>query len=139
MDSAPKADARTTTNTNGRRGVIDLARVAVDDLIRLVQQEIQLAKVEVKEMLSTNIKAAIMLAIAGVCALIALIMLLVTIALLVGQWWVALIEAGILVILALILGLRGKSMLKLGAPEKTMESLKEDAEWARHRLTRNGK
>ncbi len=140
MDSAPRAEAQTTTNANGRRGVIDLARVAVDDLIRLVQQEIQLAKVEVKEMLSSNIKAAIMLAVAGVCALLFFVMLLVTIALLIpAHALVAGIEAVIFLILVVVFGLLGKSNLNIGPPQKTMESLKEDAEWARHRLTRNGK
>jgi uncharacterized membrane protein YqjE len=114
--------------------------VAVDDVIRLVQQEIQLAKVEVKELISTNVKAAIMLAVAALCALFFFIMLLVTIALLIpAHALVAGIEAIIFLILMLVFGLMGKRMLKIGPPQKTMESLKEDAEWAKHRLTRNGK
>jgi uncharacterized membrane protein YqjE len=143
MDSAPRASAQQSagsSSSNGRRGVIDLARVAVDDVIRLVQQEIQLAKVEVKELISTNVKAAIMLAVAALCALFFFIMLLVTIALLIpAHALVAGIEAIIFLILMLVFGLMGKRMLKIGPPQKTMESLKEDAEWAKHRLTRNGK
>src|SRR5256885_949605 len=58
MDSAPRASAtdsaRTTANGNGRHGLIDLARVAVEDTVRLVQQEIQLAKIELKAQLQTN-------------------------------------------------------------------------------------
>jgi len=120
--------------------VIDLARVAVDDVIRLVQQEIQLAKVEVKEMLGSNIRAAIFLAVAGVCALLFFVMLLVTLALLIpAHALVSGIEAVIFLILLVVFGLMGKSNLKIGPPRKTMDSLKEDAEWARHRLTRNGK
>ena len=38
-----------------------------------------------------------------------------------------------------IAALVGKSMLKIGAPPKTMTTLKEDAEWARQVLKRNGK
>jgi uncharacterized membrane protein YqjE len=145
MDSAPRATAQesarsTSSNGNGRRGVIDLARVAVDDVIRLVQQEIQLAKVEVKEMLGSNIRAAIFLGVAAVCALMFFVMLLVTIALLIpAHALVAGIEAVIFLVLLIVFGLMGKSNLKIGPPQKTMESLKEDAEWARHRLTRNGK
>ena len=143
MDSAPRAstqESTRTTNRNGQRGVIDLARVAVDDVIRLVQQEIQLAKVEVKEMLGSNIRAAIMLSIAAVSGLFFFVMLLVTIALIIpAHALVAGIEAIIFLILVVIFGLMGKSMLKIGPPQKTMESLKEDAEWAKHRLTRNGK
>ena len=143
MDSAPRASApesTRSTNSNGRRGVIDLARLAVDDVIRLVQQEIQLAKIEVKEMLSSNIRAAIFLAIAAVCGRYFFVMLLVTIALFIpAHALVAGIETVIFLILLVIFGLMGKSRLQIGPPKKTMDSLKEDAEWARHRLTRNGK
>src|SRR5947209_1626820 len=103
MDSSPRATAQESArsaNSNGRRGVIDLARVAVDDVIRLVQQEIQLAKVEVKELISTNVKAAIMLSVAAVCGLFFFIMLLVTIALVIpAHALVAGIEAIIFLIL----------------------------------------
>jgi len=144
MDSAPRASAtdsaRTTaTNGNGRRGVIDLARLAVEDTIRLVQQEIQLAKIEIQEMLRSNIKAAVFLALAAVCALFFFLMLLVTLALVIpAHALVAGIETVFLVLLV-IFALVGKSMLKIGAPPKTMTTLKEDAEWARQVLKRNGK
>ena len=42
-------------------------------------------------------------------------------------------------VLAVILGLAGKSMLLIGPPPKTMTTLKEDAEWAKQVLKRNGK
>src|SRR6267378_4932708 len=119
MDSAPRASAtdsaRKATNGNGRRGLIDLARVAVEDTVRLVQQEIQLAKIEIREMLSSNIKAAIFLGAAGLCALLFLVMLLVTIALWIpNHALVALVETVVFLVLAAILGLVGKNMLKLG-------------------------
>jgi uncharacterized membrane protein YqjE len=144
MDSAPRASAtesaRTATNGNGRRGLIDLARLAVEDTVRLVQQEIQLAKIEVKEMLGSNIKAAIFLGAAAFCALLFVILLLVTIALWIpNHALVGLIETVVFLVLAVILGLLGKGMLKIGAPPKTMTTLKEDAEWAKQVLKRNGK
>src|SRR2546428_11536139 len=145
MDSAPRASAtesaRTTgTNGNGRRGLIDLARVAVEDTVRLVQQEIQLAKIEIKEMLVSNLKAAVFLGIAALCGLLFLIMLLVTIALVIpAHALVGGIEAVLFLILSVILGLMGKGMLKIGAPPKTMTTLKEDAQWAKTVLKRNGK
>jgi uncharacterized membrane protein YqjE len=145
MDSAPRGSATasardTTTNANGRRGVIELARIAVEDTIRLVQQEIQLAKVEIQEMLRSNIRAAIFLGSAAFCGLVFFILLLVTIALLIpAHALVAGIETVIFLLGAIILGLVGKSMLKIGPPPKTMTTLKEDAEWARQVLKRNGK
>ena len=144
MDSAPRASAteaaRAPSNGNGRRGLIDLARLAVEDTVRLVQQEIQLAKIEIREMLSSNIRAAIFLGAAGLCALLFLILLLVTIALWIpNHALVGLIETVVFLVLAVILGLAGKSMLKIGPPPKTMTTLKEDAEWAKQVLKRNGK
>jgi uncharacterized membrane protein YqjE len=139
MDSAPRASA-TESDGNGRRGLIDLARVAVEDTVRLVQQEIQLAKIELKEMLASNLKAAVFLGIAAFCGLLFFIMLLVTIALVIpAHALVAGIETVLFLILAAVLGLIGKGMLKVGAPPKTMTTLKEDAEWAKQVLKRNGK
>lgn len=145
MDASSRASATdsartTSTNGNGRRGVIELARVAVEDTIRLVQQEIQLAKIEIQEMLKSNIKAAIFLAIAGVCALFFVVMLLVFIALLIpAHALVAGIEAVVFLVLGVVFGLTGKKSLVIGAPPKTMTTLKEDAEWAKQVLKRNGK
>ena len=144
MDSAPRASAsdsaRTTANGNGRHGLIDLARVAVEDTVRLVQQEIQLAKIELKEMLRSNIKAAVFLGIAAFCGLLFFILLLVTIALIIpAHALVAGIETVLFLVLAVILGLVGKRMLQIGPPPKTMTTLKEDAEWAKQVLKRNGK
>jgi len=145
MDSAPRASATDSTRTtaangNSRRGVIDLARLAVEDTIRLVQQEIQLAKIEVKEMLRSNIKAAIFLALAAFCALLFVVMLLVTLALVIpAHALVAGIETVVFLVLVVVFALIGKSLLKIGAPPKTMTTLKEDAEWARQVLKRNGK
>src|SRR5260370_42234336 len=111
MDWGPRASdtdaARTTaTNGSGRRGLIDLARLAVEDTVRLVQQEIQLAKIELKEMLQSNLKAAVFLGIAAFCGLLFFIMLLVTIALLIPAHALAAgIETALFLVLAVILGL----------------------------------
>src|SRR6202158_4152737 len=122
MDSAPRAsatDSANATNGNGRRGLIDLARLAVEDTVRLVQQEIQLAKIEIKEMLVSNLRAAIFLGIAAFCGLLFFIMLLVTIALIIpAHALVAGIETVVVLILAALLGLIGKNMLKIGAAPK---------------------
>jgi uncharacterized membrane protein YqjE len=120
--------------------MVELARMAVEDTVKLVQQEIQLAKIEIREMLRSNIRAAIFLGIGAFCALLFVILLLVTIALLIPAHALAAgIETAVFLILAIILGLVGKGMLKIGAPPKTMTTLKEDAEWARQVLKRNGK
>src|SRR5438093_13342274 len=143
MDSAPRASAPESTGTasangNGRRGLIDLARLAVEDTIRLVQQEIQLAKIEIREMLRSNIQAAIFLGAAAFCGLLFVVMLLVTIALVIpAHALAAAIETVIFLVLLGILGLLGRSMLTIGPPPKTRTTLTEDAEWARQGPRRN--
>lgn len=145
MDSSPQgpaasARATSTHNGNGRLGVIELARVAVDDTIKLVQQEIQLAKIEIAEMLKSNLKAAIFLVGAASCALLFFIFLLVFVALILpAHALVAGIETAVFLILAILFGLIGRSFLKIGPPSKTMTTLKEDAAWAKQVLKRNGK
>lgn len=140
MDSAPRASANESASANGRRGLIDLARTAVEDTVLLVQQEIQLAKIETLEMLRSNILAAVLLGIAVLCGLVFFLMLLVTIAFIIpAHALVAGIETVLFLVLAAVLALIGKSRLRIGAPPKTMTTLKEDAEWARQVLKRNGK
>ncbi len=138
-----RVEQATTTGTarNGDRGLVDLARLAIEDVVRLVQKEIELAKLEVREMLTSNIRAAIFLAIAGLCVLLALNLALVTLALAFGAIavFVAAIEVVLFLVIAAICGLLGKGMLKIGPPEKTVASWKEDAEWAKQLLKPNGK
>src|SRR5437870_13640325 len=132
MKSAPRASApastgTTSANANGRRGLIDLARVAVEDTIRLVQQEIELAKIEIREMLRSNIRAAIFLGAAAFCGLLCVVMLLVTIALLIpARALAAGIETLIFLLLLIILCLLGKSMLYVGPPTMNLNTLKDD-------------
>ncbi|TMD40698.1 MAG: phage holin family protein [Chloroflexi bacterium] len=141
MESRVEEAAVNGRATNEERGLVDLARLAVEDVVRLVQQEIALAKREVKEMLGSNIRAAIFLAVAALCLLFAVNLALVTLALAFGVHavLVAGIEALLLFVIAAICALIGKSMLKIGPPQQTVTSLKEDAEWAKQLLKPNAK
>ena len=131
IHSQPDADGR---------GVIDLARLAVADVVRLVQLEIQLAKLEIREMLAANIRAAILLGAAAFCGLCLLISFLVFIPLVFANHvLVAWVEGAVFLVAAAILALLGVRSLKIGAPPRTMTTLKEDAEWAKHLLKRNGR
>jgi uncharacterized membrane protein YqjE len=105
-----------------------------------VQQEIELVKIEVREMLKTNLRAVALLGAAGLCALLAVVMLLVALV----EWipnhtLAALIAAAVFVIVGAVLIFTGKGMLRIGPPPKTITTLKEDAEWAKQVLKRNGK
>lgn len=140
----PRETVSHKSGANGRSGLADLAMLAVEDVLRLVQQEIQLAKLELKEMLVSSAWGGALLAAAGLFALLFLVFLFVTLALVFPlppspHALVAGIEAGVFLLLAAVLGLIGKSRLRIGAPPKTLTSLKEDAEWAKSLLKRNGK
>lgn len=145
MDSVPRGSATqsagaTATGGNGRRGMVELARMAVEDTVRLVQQEIQLAKIEMREMLQSNIRAAALLGTAAFLGLLFIIMLLVALV----EWipnhvLAALIVAAVFIVVAAILAFAGIKSLKTKPLPKTMTTLKEDAEWARQVLKRNGK
>src|SRR5436309_3180389 len=64
--SAPDSTGTTSANQNGRRGLIDLARVAVEDTIRLVQQEIELAKTQLQTNRAVQVTiGALVLAVTG--------------------------------------------------------------------------
>ena len=140
----PKSTITPESGQNGQRGLVDLTRVAVEDILRLVQQEIQLARLELKEMLISSAWGGAMLAVAGLLALLFLVFLFVTIALVFPlpaspHALTAAIETIVFAVLAVVVGLIGKSRLRIGPPPKTMTTLKEDAEWARNLLKRNGK
>jgi len=141
---APRKVVSPESGANGRRGLVDLTVLAVEDVLRLVQQEIQLAKLEIKEMLVSSAWGGAFLAAAGLFGLLFLVFLFVTLALVFPlpaspHAMVAGIETAVFLVLAAVLGLIGKARLRIGAPPKTMTSLKEDAEWAKNLLKRNGK
>lgn len=141
---APSEMVSVESPRNGQRGLVDLTRMAVEDVLRLVQQEIQLARIEVKEMLVSTARGGALLAAAGFFGLLFLVFFFVTIALVFPlppspHALVAGIETVVFLVVAAVLALIGKSRLRIQAPPRTMTSLKEDAEWARHLLKRNGK
>ncbi|MFN2462580.1 MAG: phage holin family protein [Candidatus Dormibacteria bacterium] len=114
------------------------------DAQRLVRLEIQLAKQEISAFIKTNAVAAGMLAGAALCALFVLYTLVAVIV--VGVLWLFLhgglgrTELALLVILviwsiaAAILGLLGKSKLVLKMPDMTMQTIKDDVEWAKQQI-----
>jgi uncharacterized membrane protein YqjE len=144
MESEPRPAAGSSRsagpNGSDRRGLIDLARIAVDDVVKLVQKEIELAKIELREMMTANLMAVGLLVGAALFVFLFVLMLLVALI----EWipnhtLAALIAAGVFLVVAVVLALVGKSLLKIGPPPKTMTTLKEDAEWARTVLKRNGR
>lgn len=114
----------------------DIAAEVVHDAQRLVSLEIALAKQEVKDIVMANAIAAGLVAFGGL--LIALAVLVAVPSLVVvlvpwhGQAAVAWVVAYVLLGVGLVFF--GKSRFALKLPTKTLESLKENKEWALRRM-----
>jgi uncharacterized membrane protein YqjE len=107
------------------------------DLSTLMKQEIELAKVELKEEVAKAGKGAGMLGGAGFAGWFVLLFLSLALTFLLDDWLpleaAALIVAGVWAVIAAVLALVGRKELKESNPQlpKTQETLKEDVQWAR--------
>ncbi len=107
------------------------------DFSRLMRAEIALAKAEAKEEVKEAGKGAGMLAGAGYAGHLLVLFLSLALMFLLGAWmplgWAALIVAVIWGIVGFVLYSSGRKNLKRATPpmEETVETLKEDAQWAK--------
>jgi MFS family permease len=106
----------------------------------LVRQELELAKAELTEKGKQAGKGAGILGAAGVVGLLAAGALTAFLILLLSEamdgWVAALIVTVVYGAAAAVLGLMGRDRMKEGmppAPEQTVESVKEDVQWAKTR------
>jgi uncharacterized membrane protein len=135
--------------TTDQPNLVDLLRQLRDDTTTLVREEVSLAKTEMSEKVSTFSRNAALLAVGGFIGLVALMMLLLSLASLLTQ---AFLNAGfgegmagflgLFIVGAIVAAVSGvliaKGMKTLKgktlAPEKTIETLKEDKAWAQRRF-----
>ncbi len=118
----------------------ELVSQATKDLSSLVRQEINLAKVELKKEAVHAGMGAGMFGGAGFLALLAVIFLSIALAYALGRLvnlGTGFLLVGVLYLLvAGVLALLGKrSISKVGPPEKTLETVKDDVAWAKHPTT----
>jgi hypothetical protein len=108
------------------------------DLSALMRKEVELAKAEIKVEASKAGKGAGMLggaAYAGhMVLLFGTLTLVFAIGSQIGLGWAALLMTVVWGVIAAVLALRGRDQLRRvhPKPERTVQSLKEDAQWARH-------
>lgn len=119
------------------RSLGELVQIATKDLSLLVSQEIALAKAEIKRDVTAAGKGAGLFGGAGFTGLFALLFLSIALAFAIGKpttLGVGFLIVGLLyLVAAAVLALTGKKQLShVGPPEKTIETLKDDAEWAKH-------
>ena len=126
------------TTPTGDKSLGELVAAATKDLSLLVQQEVALAKTEIKKDVAAAGKGAGLFGGAGFAGLFALIFLSISAAYGISSLGVPLgcgffAVGAIYLIAAAVLALSGKKKLsQVGPPEKTIESLKDDVEWAKH-------
>ncbi|MFJ6214761.1 phage holin family protein [Streptomyces sp. NPDC092296] len=132
--------------TDRRMAVLDPDRASVGELVGelgrdlslLVHQEIALARMELKEEAGKAGKGAGMLGGAGyaghLLVLFGSLAGVFGLAHVIGLAWAALVVAGFWALVAGVLFLGGRRKLHTvhPKPEQTVETLKEDAQWARH-------
>lgn len=119
----------------------NLAAGIVDEAEKLVRLEIELAKQELKEMAITNAIAAGSFAVAGVLALLALLVGIpvVIVVAVEPHWLAALIWVVVYLVVAAGLALFGRTKLHIGVPERTVNSLKETRDWALRQMRSPGR
>jgi VIT1/CCC1 family predicted Fe2+/Mn2+ transporter len=135
------ADNR-TENELRDRPMGEVAKQLTSDLSLLVRQEIDLAKAEMAEKGRTAAPGLGMFGGAGVvglCAAGALTaFLILVLAIFLPEWVAALIVGVVLAAVAFVLARQGKERVaEVGkpVPEQTIETVKEDVEWAKTRAS----
>jgi len=116
----------------------DLVAELTGDLSKLMRQELELAKAEIRQEAVKAGKATGMLAAAGFAGYLTTVLLSFALVFALGAvvplGWAALIVAVLWGIAGAVLYATGRARLRTvdPTPERTVETLKEDAEWAKH-------
>jgi uncharacterized membrane protein YqjE len=119
------------------RSVADLFEDIVRNVQEIVRAEVRLAKAEVREEASKALWAFAWLvagAVAGLCAVVFMLWAVVyALALVWPMWMATLFVSAILAVMAAALLFSGKQRLARvhPTPERTLETMKENLEWAK--------
>ncbi|MFI9150605.1 phage holin family protein [Streptomyces sp. NPDC053367] len=120
------------------RSTGELLSAVTSDLQTLLRQEAELAKTEIREEATKAGKAAGMYGGAAfggyMVAIFASFAAVFGLANVMDAGWAALIVAAVWAAVAAVLYVKGRSRMREVSPkpEQTLQSLKEDAQWARH-------
>jgi uncharacterized membrane protein YqjE len=121
------------------RSVGELLGEVTSDLSKLMRQEVALAKVEMKEEAVKAGKASGLLGGAGAVGYLVLVFLSLALMFALDELmpigWAAVLTAVVLGIVAAVLFVLGRNRIKQvnPKPEQTVETLKEDVQWAKNR------
>jgi len=126
------------TTPTGDKSLGELVATATKDLSLLVKQEVALAKSEIKKEVTAAGKGAGLFGGAGLTGLFALLFLSIAAAFLLEALglplgWGFFIVGALYLIAAVVLALSGKKKIsEVGPPERTIGTVKDDVEWAKH-------
>ncbi len=128
-------DATMTTGSPEKTG--GLIHGAITEASRLVSAEIQLAKQEIAELLRAAVMAVVTGAVAVFGVIAFLVMGIVALVVAVPLHWVAAVAcAGAFLLIAIIGAVLAVGRVKHISPlRQTIQTLKEDVEWAKQQMT----
>lgn len=115
----------------------------VTEMSTLVQREIDLARAEMSQKIAQAGRGARLIAVGSALAYAGLLAIIATAVVALVQyaalpWWVATLAVGAFVLIVGLLFIAGgRRALRIQhlAPQKTLQTLKDDAEWATKRAT----
>jgi uncharacterized membrane protein YqjE len=128
---------RDSVDSTDDRSLGQIVSDVSNDFATLMKQEVELAKVEMKQEMSKAARGAGMLGGAGLSGWFVLLFLSLALVFLLDNWLpvevAALLTALLWAVVAAVLAAVGRKKLKEANPElpKTQQTLKEDAQWAR--------
>src|SRR5919198_4300903 len=133
-----------TTHDLKSEPTADLVRRLINNIQALLDKQVALVKQELKEDVRRVVGAGKTLGIGVGLLLVGALCLIDGIFLTIEHftrwgWLAALVCALVLLILGAVIAKQGVAKVKVQPLARTRETLKEDAEWAKHRLTPNGK
>lgn len=120
------------------RSVGELLSEVTSDVQMLFRKEMELAKLEIREEATKAGKAAGMYGGAGfagyMVALFASLAVVFGLANVMDAGWAALIVTAVWAVVGAVLFVKGRARMRTVSPkpEQTVQTLKEDAQWARH-------
>jgi uncharacterized membrane protein YqjE len=123
-----------------QRSVADVLQDIVGNLQQIIRSELRLARAELKEKADRAAKPATTLAAGAILGFYGIGFLLLAIvyalSLALSVWLAALIVSAVLIVAAAILVATGRNKLKQiqPVPEKTVETMKENVQWAKDQI-----
>ena len=138
MSSVSPQSSRSRGQDGQDSSVGELLSTVTSDVQQLFRQEVELAKAEVRQEATKAGKAAGMYGGAGFAGYMVAVLLTLAAMFALGNvmdlGWAALIVTALWAVIGAVLYRRGRERMRTVSPkpEQTLETLKEDAQWARH-------